>query len=113
MYNDRRKAVRLQHAINVTYIMEDGKSFRVCQMKNISKGGATVQTEHAMMPNEMIRMTLPYSEEVIEAKVIWCQIDPEFIGDVEDAKRYLCGLEYKEAVAEKVTEILNEIESRG
>ena len=112
MYKDRREAPRLKHAINVTYVMDDGKAIRVCKMKNISKGGATVQTEQYMMPKESIKLTFPESEEIIEAEVVWCQIDPEFIGDVEDAKRYICGLKYKEAVAEKVTEILQEIESR-
>lgn len=108
MTSDRRDAPRFKHAIDITYVMDDGTKYRVCKMKNISVGGATVQLDHPVSPSEMIQLSLPESEEIIKAEIVWCQIAP----GTDDPAVYECGLKYKDVINEKVNEILDEIESR-
>ncbi len=67
MTNDRRDTPRFKHAVDITYVMDDGTKFRVCKMKNISVGGATVRLDHPVSPTEMIQLSLPQSEEIIKA----------------------------------------------
>ena len=108
MTKDRREAPRFNHAIDITYVMDDGTKFRVCKMKNISVGGATVQLDHPASPTEMIQLSLPESDEIIKAEIVWCQVSPGSDGP----GIYDCGLKYKDVINEKVNEILEEIESR-
>ena len=111
MYDDRRNGPRFKHAIDVTYLMEDGTVFRVAKIKNISRQGATLQIDHPLNPKELLKLSLPDSEATIEAEVVWCQVTPEFIGaeTEEEEVRYSCGIKYKDVITEKVNEILNEI----
>ncbi len=112
MYNDRRKAPRYHHDIDVTYVLGDGSALRVCRIKNISKGGATLLVDRLISPKQPITLSLPDITETIEAEVVWCQVDPEFIGEAPEDRQYVCGLRYKDEITQKVKEILDEIESR-
>jgi hypothetical protein len=112
MYKERRDDPRFKHAIEITYIMDDGTTFKVCKMKNISKGGATIQVDSPMTPKDLLTLSLPNSEEQIEAEIVWCQVDPVYIGKPNDERMYQCGVKYKEVITEKVQEILDELESR-
>lgn len=110
MADDRRDNPRFEHAIDITYVLDDGTTFKVCRMKNISASGAFIELNQPVSPKDMIKLSLPHSDEIINAEIVWCQVKP---GHVDNhVNTYSCGLKYKDVIIQKVNEILEEIESR-
>ena len=107
MSNDRREDDRYKYAIDVTYVFGDGTSMRVAKSSDICHGGMSLLVGRSFEVNDMIRCGFAGSQELFEAKVVWCQKIPVTAGG--KGEDYQIGIKYEQVIAEKVDEILKEL----
>jgi c-di-GMP-binding flagellar brake protein YcgR len=113
MYKNRRDNNRIEVGIDVTYILADGSEVRVCRTVDVSPGGMAIYADqifHAKTPLKFYFNTKP--KEVFDCEVVWCHKIPVVAGDIPKPCEYKVGLKYGDAILERVSEILNEIEAR-
>lgn len=117
MYTDRRHSDRQDCVVNITYIFDDGSSFRVtndvkgARAININDHGMAIQTDRILNVFSDIKFMIEGIQEVLHAKVVWCKKEPVYIGD--EKRMFTCGISYEEVIAERVNEILKQINDGG
>lgn len=113
MDSDRRHSDRSDCVINITYVFDDGSSFKVtnnineAKAINVNERGMAIQTNRILHTCNGVRFMIEGIEEVFYAKVVWCKKEPIRIGS--DKEVYTCGISYEEVIAERVNEILKQI----
>lgn len=112
MNDDRRDSNRHECVVNITYIFDDGTSFKVssdknlAQTVNINERGMAIKTDRFLQISDSVKFKIENIDEEFSAKVVWCKREPIYI---EDKEQYTCGISYEEVIAERVNEILKQI----
>ena len=104
--NDRRCSDRYDYAINVTYKFDDGSAFKVAQSLNVNEHGMSLKIDKIVPISENISFMIDGYEDIFIGQVVWCKRESVAIGETAE---FHVGITYKESIAERVNEILEEI----